>query len=441
MRTITLWDEILHLKAIKPVPQPPIDDTVVTPYVHKCFEKLFTTKLKVVIPAQPNQELLGIFIPPKSQIWTDAEGNYLRGQYTDPKLGDVVAFERDEVTKWQSSDEGGDLWFGYITGITPTKSGLNIIWIYKPNDTILCGPNGEYPHKNELFFSDHCNCDTSEATLLTKDIVGVMSVNFFGDPENKDAEYFIRSKYQTGDPGFLSLKQSDLDQCACVQELEDDDYTLVRTKYRCGHTVLLNDFDQESLVPAVIYKFHDETSTISVRILERARTEARNELVFTHRFKVIEPGFINRTCRIRVFLQGEVITTPYDRHGTGDCFYIRCQSLDNGLIVPFTSHPPETELIQGFILGEENPLRPLRGLDLFCGGGNFGRGLEEGGAVDMKWAVDIESAPLHSYRANLKNIDSTAMYLGSINNYLKDAIRGNYSDIVAPRVRLNAKLK
>jgi len=31
--------------------------------------------------------------------------------------------------------------------------------------------------------------------------------------------------------------------------------------------------------------------------------------------------------------------------------------------------------------------RKLRGLDLFCGGGNFGRGVGDGGAVQHKWCV------------------------------------------------------
>lgn len=52
----------------------------------------------------------------------------------------------------------------------------------------------------------------------------------------------------------------------------------------------------------------------------------------------------------------------------------------------------------------------------------------------MKWAVDIESVALHAYRANLANVDDTAMYLGSINNYVQDAILGRYSDTVASPV-------
>src|SRR5690606_25338636 len=70
------------------------------------------------------------------------------------------------------------------------------------------------------------------------------------------------------------------------------------------------------------------------------------------------------------------------------------------------------------------PKPPLVGLDLFCGGGNFGRGIEEGGAVVNKWAVDLFTAALCTYHAN--NRHEAHMYLGSVNNFLKDAMEGRY---------------
>jgi site-specific DNA-cytosine methylase len=77
--------------------------------------------------------------------------------------------------------------------------------------------------------------------------------------------------------------------------------------------------------------------------------------------------------------------------------------------------------------------KQLRGLDLFCGGGNFGRGVADGGAVHVKWhpstpssltfarAVDIDINAIHSYKANLEH-DDVNLYLGSINNFLFDVI-------------------
>jgi hypothetical protein len=60
-------------------------------------------------------------------------------------------------------------------------------------------------------------------------------------------------------------------------------------------------------------------------------------------------------------------------------------------------HLPPAFLRRGF-----NPLEHtlrLRGLDLVCGSGNVGRGLEDGGAVEMRWSNDIWDRATHTYMA------------------------------------------
>ncbi|KAM3413936.1 hypothetical protein BST61_g10607 [Cercospora zeina] len=73
----------------------------------------------------------------------------------------------------------------------------------------------------------------------------------------------------------------------------------------------------------------------------------------------------------------------------------------------------------------------LTGLGIFCGGGTFDRGLEEGGAVQFRYAVDLAEKALHSYRANDAEADSTTYYLGSVNEYLKSAMSSRKRDLVA----------
>jgi DNA (cytosine-5)-methyltransferase 1 len=46
----------------------------------------------------------------------------------------------------------------------------------------------------------------------------------------------------------------------------------------------------------------------------------------------------------------------------------------------------------------------------------------------MKWAVEIDSGPLHTYRANMENVNDARLYLGSVNNFMKSAILGEYSE-------------
>ena len=214
--------------------------------------------------------------------------------------------------------------------------------------------------------------------------------------------------------------------------------------------------DQARLDPYIIENFDDDNGKITLRVLaRRVELDGRdsapaNELVYTHRFISVKPRRIDRYCHVRVFAENERVVTPYDRNGGGDCFFIRMEEVvDSGELTHNTSPniressqsptprpcyiPLKTapkNLRQGFLLDTETPASTLKGLDLFCGGGNFGRGMEEGGAVEMKFAVDIESVPLHAYRANLQHPDDAAMYLGSINNYLKDAITGKYSKTV-----------
>lgn len=77
---------------------------------------------------------------------------------------------------------------------------------------------------------------------------------------------------------------------------------------------------------------------------------------------------------------------------------------------------------------ESRAFRKLRGLDLFCGSGNFGRGLEEGGVVNMEWTNDIWDRAVHTYMANTPA--KTRPFLGSVDHLLQSAIEGNYSDSV-----------
>jgi DNA (cytosine-5)-methyltransferase 1 len=87
-------------------------------------------------------------------------------------------------------------------------------------------------------------------------------------------------------------------------------------------------------------------------------------------------------------------------------------------------NPPKI-LIQGFDPSAPPRRRKLQGMDFYCGGGNFGRGLEEDGAVNNEWAVDISDTAIHTYHANLKAPTSTNLFFGSVNDLLTQAMAGN----------------
>ena len=268
---------------------------------------------------------------------------------------------------------------------------------------------------------------------MIQDVAGRVDAAFRLSPQQMaEAEFFVRQKYRTKDPAFLSLKGEDLQlgRCPCC-DFESHPYDKIRRDYRIGDAVLYVPRKGDLLEPGVVAGFDDAGMTVTVRCLQRLSTIQPgckpNELLFTQQHEVLAAEKVVRRCEVRVFGEQQPIEAPYDRDGSGDCFYIRSEVTATGRL-PLARTLADDELRQGLRLGAEIAKPVLKGMDLFCGGGNFGRGLEEGGVVQMKYAVDFDDAPLHSYRANMKHPDDTKLYLGSINNYLQDAIEGRYSE-------------
>jgi DNA (cytosine-5)-methyltransferase 1 len=158
-----------------------------------------------------------------------------------------------------------------------------------------------------------------------------------------------------------------------------------------------------------------------------------NELVYTDETFELRRRQIKRKCSIRFYTEEErdagCIPPPYNRNGTANAFYITSCLNGTGAMAKLEplARPFPTSLKQAFDPSALPPRRPLRGMDLYCGGGNFGRGLEEGGAVRNKWAVDYDRDAIHTYHANLANPEETALYFGSVNDLLAAAINGHYS--------------
>jgi DNA (cytosine-5)-methyltransferase 1 len=251
--------------------------------------------------------------------------------------------------------------------------------------------------------------------------------------EMSECDFFIRQKYRTEDPAFLSLRPSEyeLGRCACDDDFEPS-YSKLKVDHPVGSTILYEPTHGALLEPGVIAGFSDGDMTFVIRQLPRLEDwqsdVAPNEVVFSSALLNIPFPRIIRRCFVRAFAGLESVVAPYDRGGIGDCFFIRYELTVDGQLLPYQCRLGDDELRQGYSLQEPLKKPILKGMDLFCGGGNFGRGLEEGGALQMKWAVDFDAAPLHSYRANMQSLNDTKLYLGSINNYLEDAIKGRFSE-------------
>lgn len=215
---------------------------------------------------------------------------------------------------------------------------------------------------------------------------------------------------------------------------------VVKKKYQIGDTVLLSK-GQGCLDPVEVVSIEDHKNTVCVRRFYRRSQFAtknevvpRNELLHSSVLESVRPERIERCCYIKSCFGNDPVPVPYNRGGTGDCFFVRSHVTSDGTITPLlmTKSTHRDGIDFGTVC--RNSIPPLRGMDLFCGGGSFGRGIEEGGAVQMKWAVDLDRAAINTYRANLKDTKDTALYFGSVNNYLEDAIREKYSALIASPV-------
>ncbi|KAI4122829.1 MAG: hypothetical protein LQ341_007263 [Variospora aurantia] len=161
---------------------------------------------------------------------------------------------------------------------------------------------------------------------------------------------------------------------------------------------------QETLEPVVLLEHAvdgDPTMALVRRLLRKKDDYGdlgadSNELVYS--------------CRSDVFRREGQTPAPYSRNGAGDCYYLILGENDSGELEAIShSH---AVINQGFDPTAPAAVQqPMRGLDLFCGGGNLGRGSEEGGAVKMEWAVDYFNEAIHPYHANSWNFSEALQWI------------------------------
>ena len=419
-----LWGEIDPI-ALSAVPRQPVlriePTTIVTPFVFDCFRDMpwINFLQPVTIPRTSTLQSTPWF-------YGNAETERIISEEGPVRTGDIVAVPSDKKTDWKTKD---DYWIGYIQGQSGLagRRRLNLIWLYRPTDTAC--QDMRYPYNNELFLSDHCNC--GDRPIYATEVLRKLRVGLFSKPGQPNLDYFIRQKYDNGDCAWTSLCESDF-HCQCIR-------THSTPNYHPGDTLLIRTaLDSETLEPAVFLGFISERTKVRVRRLLQRRKQYScydaepNELVYTYKEEVYRVGAIARRCYVRFHTPEDKnqnrIPTPYNRGGTADCYYIL---YEDSLVYGLTPiQLPGPLMNQGFIshLADQTP---LRGLDIFCGGGNFGRGLEDCGAVKNEWAVDYLNEAIHTYKANA---DLTVkLYNGSVNDFLLQAINGRGKGLVAQR--------
>ncbi|QDS77999.1 hypothetical protein FKW77_002298 [Venturia effusa] len=407
--------------------------TVVTPFVYDCFKNLsFGSFLDVrqienavALAAESTKSMLGFASDPSASIDVPA-----MLPPDNIKAGDVVGLPRDENSAWKAETN-----FAFVQEICEDAEGtyLKLLWMYRPEET-TCG-NMKYPYPNELFMSDHCEC--GNIPYRTSEVIGKLLVEWI-PRAIPTSTYFVRQQYQPEDKSFVTFRFDNI-SCRCKKiELGG---VPARQLYKRNGTVLAAQGQGElkRLEPFIIVKF--SKSRVRVRQLLRAGEHLQsalcppNELLWTDKFLDLDAKDLHRRCNIRFLQRDEKVPNLYNRGGQADCFYItrRLVGKQAPPIVEYLNLPFPTDMAVGFDPDAKLEKAPLAMLSLFSGGGNFDRGLEEGGAVSTKWAVEWNQEAVHTYHANCRSQDDTAIFHGSVDECLARAMKGLFSDHV-PRV-------
>lgn len=452
----SIWREIHpgNLSVIKRQPTDPSKATVVTPFAFRCFKDMYfaahleigdlTPALQAQITNRKRELCLTPWnaapvLRPRSNrgedvghldAWHDAEITL------DIQQGDVVRTSPNPDDHWKHSK--AVTWYAYVQSVHRDSKGstkLDVLWLYEPSDTTL--GNAYYPFKNELFLSDNCSCGSSAVPIEA--VVAKVNVSWFINDPHAVKGYFIRQKFQTIEAedsyGFVTLTSNDF---SC-HDSHLSEFELCRGYYKVGHSVLArpqsNNDPDISLQPMRIVRFDMNERRVILRQFHRASwhdsTAPPNELLETNEEATLTAQRISRTCEIGHFRSRKDLVLPFSRDGLGDYFYVL---KDDPVTSTQTSlqTPPESDVDDKAVKATSSVAStPLAGLDLFCGGGNFGRGLEEAGVVKMRYAVDWDAPALHSYRANVDNPSEVHYFLGSVNDYLRQALRGSSKAEVA----------
>lgn len=443
-----IWREMGVTQSILKEQPKKVKGTLLTPYVHSCFKDMEWASLLEVVEPTPavqlkrRQRLQELGFNSARQFSFRAAQNpssnslsrapILQGK-SQISPGDVIATEKDENTVWKSDNED-DLWYAFVQGIRQHQNGriwLDVIWLYRPSDTVCA--NMTYFHKDELFMSDHCNCGDRKIEIT--EVVAKLDVSFFSSESRNGADFFVRQIYLTEDEVFMTLKEDDF---YCYHRKKRD--SLQKPVYQPGDTVLVEASDR--LEPVEIINCDERMAEVR-ELLRRSRDfndprSRPNELVYTDRTRRIYVSQIRRRCYVRFYTEGQretgAIPPPYSRDGNGDAFYITCREVrsqgnDTSWLKPMDSSCWPTTLKEGFDPAAPTP--KLRALNIFSGGGNFDRGLEEGTAIKSEWAVEWDQIAMLTYRANHSNPESMKLFWGSVNDFLCQSVRDLGGDAIA----------
>jgi DNA (cytosine-5)-methyltransferase 1 len=443
-----------------------VKDTLATPDVHQCFQHMYfghairakSPSMAVRAAQQKRMTQLGFSQDFSDNSYLNSDVSVEARPYGSSlvQVGDVVAFDPSKSDKqnWRNSDWE---WLLYVHDTRLLSNGVQRLfglYLYRPRETNIF--TAKYPHHNELFFSDNCNCDDGE--LFSADINGHYDIKWtpYIIPSRT---FFVRQTYMTQDSAFVTFADKHkVCECKKVRITAFD-------RYHRGDTIYVTKRVQgrKILEPMIVHQKEQKTRCFIVRrfarlerdcpaLAERAQRGgkiARNELVLTDEYEEIATSQIEQACHIRFIPKQDLlqnqIAFPYNRGGAGSFWFfsmgLTVKSGTSRLI--WLARPPDN-FNEGHDITDLSSLchspahivptpsaNKLSGMSLFSGGGNLDRGIEEGSAVDIRTAVELDGAAIHTQRANTRDPSEKSLWYGSVDDYLDAALEGKEHPLVA----------
>jgi site-specific DNA-cytosine methylase len=386
------WREIdpSNLNAIKRQPMNASGATVVAPFAFRCFKDMyFAAHLERCdtipeIQAQISSRKHDLGLPPWNVApvpWPCSAADVTETENLAIRQGDVICTNPNADDDWKRSKS--ERWYAYVTGLRDDKNGrttLDVLWLYEPADTTL--GNAYYPFENELFMSDNCSCGSHGIPIDA--VVAKVDVAWFVHDPHAVNSYFILQKFQTVEAedsyGFVTLTSKDF----CCRQSHLSDFELCQEYYKVGQAVLVRPGKTDTktpLRPMCIIRFDMDKRRVILRKFDLASTNdstaPSNELFETDEEVVLTATQVIWTCEIGRFSTREEVALPYNRNGLGDYYYVLETGAKCGTQETLQA-PPDSDCGSGHQhVTSKIPFSPLIGLDLYCGGDNFARGLEE----------------------------------------------------------------
>jgi DNA (cytosine-5)-methyltransferase 1 len=426
--------------------------TLATPDVYECFKHMYFGE--VIRPLSPSKyvklqqqhRMAKMGFQTHQRVSAESERVCRPYGSSHVKVGDVVAISPKNEDKkiWRNADWE---WFLHVQDVQQKDVGaqrLMGMWLYRPCETTIFA--AKYKYENELFYSDHCNCDDGD--LLSTDANGRYDIEW-APAFIPSKAFFVRQTHVTQDSSFVTYSEKHK-ICACKKQEVPS--------YDCGDTVYITKHlgTRRVLEPVIIHQKNERTAEYTVRRLARLGRDlaeqlkdirhgdlvATNELVLTDAYEKVTASQIERRCHVRFVTKDDIINSrisfPYNLNGKGDFWYVSMGLLvgDEQTRLMYLARPPRYSK-QGQDLDLGSAVKKLCGLSLFGGGGSFDRGIEEGGGVEVQYVVEWDAAAMHTQRANARNPKEQRLWCGSVDDHLREALEGCTNELVPDIGRVN----